>query len=138
MFGYLKVFYSNPEGDAARGATLLDSKNPGWFKNQFIDSKSIRMISCLDCVLGQLYGYYGTGINSLGIKSDLQASHFGFYPKPSFLTYLLSELSSWNLHKREENYRECIWEIAERLRDAWIREIEIRRMNSVSGVPATA
>jgi len=50
---------------ATRGAQLLDKRVPGWA--QRINLPALDMNSCNDCVLGQLYGDYGVGVDELGL-----------------------------------------------------------------------
>jgi hypothetical protein len=44
---------------------LVDERRPGWAAA--IDRGRLRMSSCLECVLGQLYGEYERGKGALGI-----------------------------------------------------------------------
>lgn len=46
--------------DVDRGIALLDEKKPGWRDEVDVDRLSI--INGFDCVLGQLYGGYYTGL----------------------------------------------------------------------------
>lgn len=52
-----------------KGAELLDRENPGWADK--IDLEYLKLDSCLQCVLGQLYGDYREGKKKLGLLSDL-------------------------------------------------------------------
>lgn len=45
------------------GATVLDVLRPGWASE--IDLAKLRMSSCQECVLGQLYGDYWEGAEKL-------------------------------------------------------------------------
>lgn len=45
------------------GATFLDVIRPGWFRE--INLSTLRMASCQACVLGQLYGDYWKGAETL-------------------------------------------------------------------------
>lgn len=45
------------------GATVLDVLRPGWAEE--IDLAKLRMSSCQECVLGQLYGTYWKGAETL-------------------------------------------------------------------------
>lgn len=56
-----------------RGATLLDDKNPGWYRK--VDRTRLSMGSYLECILGQLYGTFLTGVGELGLGSP---SDYGF------------------------------------------------------------
>ena len=47
----------------ARGAALLDEKVPGWRERINLDTFAIS--SCERCILGQVYGYYATGLGEL-------------------------------------------------------------------------
>lgn len=46
-----------------RGVALLDRKKPGW--EQRIDLDRLKLASLGDCILGQLYVFYVTGLVSL-------------------------------------------------------------------------
>jgi hypothetical protein len=46
-----------------RGALLLDVERPGWAEK--IDLGRFYIDSCFECVLGQLYGEYGDGLDEL-------------------------------------------------------------------------
>ncbi len=69
-----------------RGAALLDDAvktgllDAGW--EERIDTDTLRLSSCHDCVLGQLAGHYATGMSSLfdGLDTDdiNHASEYGF------------------------------------------------------------
>ena len=52
---------------AHKGALLLDKERPGWEKR--IDVGRFDMHSSVDCVLGQLWGSYQTGVDQLGMTS---------------------------------------------------------------------
>lgn len=52
---------------AAAGAALLDTKRPGWARE--IDCATLDIATGRWCVLGQLYGGYGTGLTVLEIGS---------------------------------------------------------------------
>lgn len=54
---------------AAKGAALLDQEHPGWHEK--IDVSRLDMRDCGECVLGQLYGVYGTGLDALERKTGL-------------------------------------------------------------------
>ena len=47
----------------ARGAALLDTVRPGWFREVAVDR--LTLDSCSRCFLGQLYGDYADGLNRL-------------------------------------------------------------------------
>lgn len=50
-----------------RGMAFLDVDKPGW--EDCIDLERLDMSNCGDCVLGQIYGYYGNGLGALYTKS---------------------------------------------------------------------
>ena len=52
-----------PSTRARRGAKLLDRKRPGWHKK--INLETLRMQSCYSCILGQLYGFYFSGLEPI-------------------------------------------------------------------------
>jgi hypothetical protein len=47
------------------GAKLLDEKRPGW--PQGINTERLNVSNTLDCVLGQVYGHFDTGLGDLGL-----------------------------------------------------------------------
>ena len=53
------------------GVTLLDAKNPGWESE--IDLGRLNLRSDVNCVLGQLYGYFQKGKDALGLKITFDA-----------------------------------------------------------------
>lgn len=68
--------------NAPKGAALLDERMPGWADR--IDLATLGMASMGRCVLGQLYGGYATGIETLfpdhvlSISPDHPAHVYGF------------------------------------------------------------
>lgn len=52
-------------GRVQRGARLLDLKEPLWFNTIQLDI--LRMASCYQCILGQLYNFYTTGLRFLSL-----------------------------------------------------------------------
>ena len=61
----------------AAGAALLDAVRPGWA--EVVEPADLAMESCADCVLGQLYGHYAKGLESLGLDPFVAVpSPFGF------------------------------------------------------------
>lgn len=70
-----------PTKAAAAGATLLDSKYPGWAME--VNAATLRMETFTHCTLGQLYGHYSKGITDLfewdSSGFDAKAVKHGFY-----------------------------------------------------------
>jgi len=64
-----------------RGVALLDSEQPGWRSK--VDGPTLRMRTCHDCVLGQLFGSYQLGRQILGASGKFEgsASDHGFMLK---------------------------------------------------------
>ena len=60
---------------AAYGAAMLDRVTPGWHER--IDLAELNLGDCHDCILGQLYGWYITGRDTLGLDLDGSA-RYGF------------------------------------------------------------
>jgi hypothetical protein len=54
------------------GAALLDERLPGW--RDHIDPTTLRLEDGCNCILGQLFGDYGKGIDMLGVSP----TQFGF------------------------------------------------------------
>lgn len=89
------------ETRVARGAALLDKKNPGWHDE--IEVNDILVDSFISCPLAQLYGDWGKGCEGLGVTGD-DSWQYGFDLGPN------------------DEYRDT------RLIDnAWMRLIESRR-----------
>jgi hypothetical protein len=64
----------NPDTIAARvqrGAMLLDNKYPGWAAR--VNPEMLRMSDCGQCVLGQLFGHYHTGLLELRLLDSLSS-----------------------------------------------------------------
>lgn len=59
----------------AAGVAFLDRQVPGWVDR--IDVDNLNVASPVNCVLGQLYGMYSSGISALGLDQD-QAAALGF------------------------------------------------------------
>lgn len=51
-----------------KGSSLLDNVLPDWADN--IDNTELDMSSLLDCILGQLYGTFMVGVQTLGVDAD--------------------------------------------------------------------
>ena len=49
--------------DVAQGGALLDVAVPGWARR--IDTQRLKLASCADCILGQLYGSFDAGCRAL-------------------------------------------------------------------------
>ena len=49
----------------AKGAALLDRDGPEGWRGR-IDCETLDLARCRDCILGQVYGEYGTGVGKLG------------------------------------------------------------------------
>lgn len=60
---------------AAKGATFLDSRNPGWYKD--IEIGILDMHSVFDCVLGQVFGDFFIAVEDLGLLV-LDTYDYGF------------------------------------------------------------
>jgi hypothetical protein len=64
---------------AAEGAALLDRRRPGWEGD--IDLASLNVGSSTACVLGQLYGSYGSGVYALELAATDDRVARGFTRK---------------------------------------------------------
>jgi hypothetical protein len=51
------------------GAAILDKANPEWYKN--VNPDTINLRSSKDCVIGQLYGDFFNGLQTIGIEHDV-------------------------------------------------------------------
>ena len=56
----------------ANGVRLLDEKLPGWEKR--VNLTTLEISSCKKCVLGQVFGYFSTGI----LSTTVLAANHGF------------------------------------------------------------
>lgn len=61
--------------EVKKGIALLDSKVEGW--RERIDVSKLDMASGDSCIVGQVFGSYGVGLDALGIESG---RGYGFYP----------------------------------------------------------
>lgn len=57
------------------GAAFLDERHPGWVDD--IDTEKLDLIDCRVCVLGQLFGSFSRGLDTLDL-GDRSARRFGF------------------------------------------------------------
>lgn len=73
-----------------RGARLLDEKVPDWFNK--IDIETLSIASCLRCVLGQLFGYFGSeALSKLDLCWDTDEDiDYGFVDDDGFNDRLTS------------------------------------------------
>lgn len=74
----MAVDYDLPEitERAANGAALLDEMEPNWFHD--IDTTFLNLRDATQCVLGQLYGHYDSGLEKLGLRSLADGRMYGF------------------------------------------------------------
>jgi hypothetical protein len=100
---------------ARKGAELLDTHNPGWFRH--VSLKTLDMRSIDKCIVGQVYGDWGRGMDELDHTFDnsdwrkLQADYGFDLP--------------------EEDYEDACFDWNENwaaLQSAWIEEI-MKRTN---------
>ena len=100
----------------ANGAALLDKHNPDWY--MAVSLQGLRMSSCSECVLGQLYGDYGRGLDKVLPHHTLETGEFGFMLTPEQFAKFSGEERS--------PAREAAWN---ELRNEWERAIVLRREN---------
>lgn len=101
---------------AKLGARLLDLFVPGWHKR--IKVKDLRLASCTSCVLGQLFGEYGKGAETVfAMRSGTSATNLNAYVTGQSEA---SEEAGFviNHQSPENNYGN--------LTEAWKREIAAR------------
>jgi hypothetical protein len=77
----------------AAGAALLDEKRPGW--EMEIDCARLNIASRRDCMCGQLYGEYATGVVKLGVE-------------PAEYGFLTLKLQPETFEELTEGWRETI------------------------------
>lgn len=65
-----------PYDAVERGVELLDAQRPGW--RGHVDPQRLAMGSDLRCVLGQEFGDYCKGLDTLGINQWSLEMHYGF------------------------------------------------------------
>jgi len=92
--------------DVQRGAQLLDQDKPDWAKDI---TRPINMSSHDDCVLGQVYGNFRTGMEHLELNF-LDDHRFGFHSSIISLLGILIFRNPWK-----------------RLEVAWRIEIDTRQ-----------
>lgn len=73
--------YFNSEECVMNGVELLDRRFPNW--EDLIDPDSLEIDSCDNCIIGQLFGDYTTGLDTLRI-GQLKACTLGFNVDTSF------------------------------------------------------
>lgn len=65
------------EDRVAKGAVLLDSVRPGWAAE--INSDKLKMYSCDECILGQVYRDFNKGYNIVtSLATDMSIFDLGF------------------------------------------------------------
>ncbi len=64
----------------SNGIALLLRKRVGKRKLRSINTDTLDIGECFECVLGQLYGFYGTGRDELGLDAQTAFEH-GFAGK---------------------------------------------------------
>ena len=118
---------ANEAARARAGATLLDSETPGWAEG--IDPDRLSLGSCEDCVFGQTFGSYDTGLAELGLTRE-QAQAYGF------LTEHFAEDWFGMLRATRDALHEKIDVEYRLLRSAWLVEIALRLGTPESEDPA--
>ncbi len=73
-----------------KGAALLDTQRPGW--RERINTDTLNVARGEHCILGQIYGGFGTGLDCLDISG--QAADYGF----SIRTLKYPDLESTTLY----------------------------------------
>lgn len=58
-----------------KGIKFLNEREPGWRKR--IDLNTLDVANCAKCVLGQLYGEYGTGVHKLFPELGREFNYLG-------------------------------------------------------------
>ena len=58
-----------------KGIKFLNEREPGWRKR--IDLNTLNLANCAQCVLGQLYGEYGTGVHKLFPELGREFNYLG-------------------------------------------------------------
>lgn len=64
------------EERVARGARLLDAEVPSWAGQ--INKGNLYLGSCVNCIFGQIYGHYASGLSRLCDQSESEAITHGF------------------------------------------------------------
>lgn len=72
------------EERVAKGVALLDDKRPGWRSE--INTDILVMSDSRDCLLGQLYGDYGSGLQALDLWVEEDANKYSFGTPYGFTT----------------------------------------------------
>lgn len=77
---------NNFEARVLKGIHLLDNSKPGW--RDSIEIETLDLASMSECVLGQVFGDYETGVRSLGVSLDMIDSYLEVQSSYGFdLTY---------------------------------------------------
>lgn len=100
---------------ASKGAAVLDAEKPAWADR--IDCDRLDLDDYCGCILGQLYGGYGEGLDALGR---------GLPPQTKDINAAIAERNHWSIEHgfawlpRDENGQEA-------LEDAWKAVLAERR-----------
>lgn len=86
------------EDRVASGVYMLDIFSPGW--RQKIDLANLDITSCRDCVLGQIYGSYETGMRRLGLWWDEDDKQPAEIVNPGMLGFSFHDL----VHVEQEHH----------------------------------
>lgn len=108
------------EDRVASGAYLLDLHAPGWREKINVDR--LNVLSCQDCILGQVYGKYAEGMITLGI-GDYCDYPEGHPAHQSMLGFAISlDTVDKDLLPGDSIYISGAVDAAfDRLREAWIQ-----------------
>jgi hypothetical protein len=60
---------------AAAGAAFLDKRMEGWADKI---TRTVKIHSCSECILGQLFGEFDAGVMALSIGNPAEAAKLGF------------------------------------------------------------
>ena len=108
-----------------RGASRLDQRRPNWYSQ--IDCKTLDLSCGCDCVLGQLYGFYGEKgiaavvggwVRRLVNGYDKTAARYGFD--------IHGEVEDWACRNDYSNYTARINVLYHKLDALWIDQIKKR------------
>lgn len=112
------------EARVQRGAMELDATVPGWDEN--IDLCRLELFDCAECVLGQTFGWFWTGLWRL-------RGNDGNYPDNFYEDLIVrDDYLLWAMERgfsvSSSGVKYDLWN---QLRDAWITLITARRASRV-------
>ncbi len=106
---------------ADKGAKLLDELAPGWADK--VDLETLLITSTDRCIIGQLFGDWGTGMDGLTKLSGIEF----YWGSGAEISRLNQEEYGFELTHEEYMSENAYVHTGQELEGAWIKEIEARQ-----------